>query len=80
MVGPLTHWRLIVSDILSEEIGVLGEIAIDETLEQLNLGEDQMRLDKVIKFLTQLARNLPSDIDRKKIVLEIRDRLYSEYR
>ena len=80
MSVSLENWRVVASDYLVDEIGIIGDIAIQDALDQLGWSEDQLRVDRIQKFLRQLAINLPPDVDRKRLVLTLRDRMFELYR
>jgi hypothetical protein len=67
------YLQTIASEILTEELGILGCIILEETLEQFNIADGELSSGAIIPFLKLLATNLPKDVDRKNIILSIRN-------
>jgi hypothetical protein len=65
--------RIIASEILTEELGVLGDIILDETIMQLGISNGELPPGAAMAFLKLLVTNLPTYVDRKNIIISIRD-------
>ncbi len=72
-------WRGVVAGVLAERVGILSEVIIDETLEEMSVAEDEMQIHMLGSFMKHLYTKLPNDIDRRKLLHEIRDSLMTEY-
>ncbi|MDH3672669.1 MAG: hypothetical protein OES46_16180 [Gammaproteobacteria bacterium] len=75
----IVGWRHVVVDVLAEKVGVLGDMIVDETLGEMSLVEDDMRLGLLSEFIKKLYYKLPEDVDRRKLISEVRDKLMQEY-
>ncbi len=72
-------WRSVVADVLAEKIGILSDIVIDETLEEMGVSEENLQIRQLGIFMKHLYAKLPDDIDRRQLLYEIRDSLMKEY-
>ena len=72
-------WRSVVAGVLAEKVGILSDVVIDETLEEMGLSEDKMEIRLLGIFMKHLYGRLPDDIDRRQCLYEIRDSLMKEY-
>jgi len=75
----IVGWRNVVAGVLAEKVGVLSDIVIDETLEDMGMSEDDMHVGLLIVFIKRLYTKLPDDVDRRKLLYEVRDTLMKEY-
>lgn len=71
------HVRDLIIDKLSEEIGVLAGVIVDDVLADLDIDQDSLK-DKLLatKFLARLKKELPDDLDVPVIIEEIRVAIY----
>jgi GTP-sensing pleiotropic transcriptional regulator CodY len=72
-------WRNVVASALAERVGILSDIVIDETLEEMGVVEEEMQIHMLGSFMRHLYTKLPDDIDRRQLLSEIRDSLMKEY-
>jgi hypothetical protein len=75
----IVGWRDVVVDVLAEKVGVLSDIIVDEALEEMGLIEDDMRVGLLGQFIKKLYYKLPEDVDRRKLISAVRDKLMKEY-
>ncbi len=54
-------------------------MVVEEVLEEMNLTENEMRIGLLGEFMKKLYSRLPEDIDRRKLIHEVRDKLIAEY-
>jgi hypothetical protein len=72
-------WRNVVAGVLAERVGVLSDVVIDETLDEMGVSEDQMQIHQLGIFMKHLYTKLPDDIDRRQMLYEVRDGLMKEF-
>lgn len=75
----IVGWRQVVVNVLAEKVGVLSDIIVEEVLEEMRIAEDDMRIRLFGDFMKKLYSRLPEDIDRRKLIYEVRDKLMAEY-
>jgi hypothetical protein len=75
----IVGWRQVVVNVLAEKVGVLSDIIVEEVLEEMRLTENDMRIGLLGEFMKKLYSRLPEDIDRRKLIYEVRDKLMTEY-
>jgi superfamily I DNA and RNA helicase len=75
----IVGWRQVVVNVLAEKVGVLSDIIVDEVLEEMHLTENDMRIGLFSEFMKKLYSRLPEDVDRRKLIHEVRDKLIAEY-
>lgn len=75
----IVGWRQVVVNVLAERVGVLSDMIVDEVLEEMRLTESDMRVGLFGDFMKKLYSRLPEDIDRRKLIYEVRDKLMEEY-
>ena len=63
------HLRSEITTILSEDIGILAEVVFDETLETLGLDETRLSRFWAGKFIRELDKNLPQDIEHRQPII-----------
>ena len=63
------HLRSEITTILSEDIGILAEVVFDETLETLGLDEERLSRFWAGKFIRELDKNLPQDIEHRQPII-----------
>lgn len=69
--------RDLVIDSLSEKIGVLGGVIVDDVLDELGLGPDGLNNRSTLtRFLARLKHELPGDLDVNGIIEGIRVATY----
>ncbi|MFT6388635.1 MAG: hypothetical protein ACJAUP_002018 [Cellvibrionaceae bacterium] len=57
---------MIISEILTEELGIIGYMIAGEAIEEFTKKNGQLSSKTTIPFLKLLTANRPKDIDRKK--------------
>jgi ATP/maltotriose-dependent transcriptional regulator MalT len=75
----IVGWRQVVVNVLAEKVGVLSDFIVDEVLEEMHLKENDMRIGLFSEFMKKLYSRLPEDVDRRKLIHEVRDKLIAEY-
>ena len=76
----LEGWRDVVRAQLAREVSFLADVLIEEVLgHDLNVAEQDVRPAHINEFLKALYYRLPEDVDRRTIVLGIRDALITEF-
>jgi hypothetical protein len=77
-MSAYTNWKEKTTARLAREIGVLGEIIVDDVVFELGLADADMTTPRqVMAFLTHLQRELPETIDREAVIREIANELLS---
>lgn len=66
-------WRSAVHEVLAEEVGILADMIIDETLEELGINDTQLTRRLAGKFLKLLLTKIPEDVDRPTVGQKIGD-------
>lgn len=72
-------WRNVVAGTLAERVGILSDVVIDEALEEMGVSEEQMQIRMLGIFMKHLYAKLPEEIDRRKLLYEVRNSLMREY-
>ena len=64
-------WKQFTVERLAREIGVLGEIIVDDVLVDLGLEDGKLAPRQLMTFLARLQRELPETVDRDAIIREL---------
>ena len=64
-------WKQYTVERLSREIGVLGEIIVDDVLFDLGFEDGELAPRQLMSFLARLQRELPETVDRDGIIKEL---------
>ncbi len=72
-------WRNVVAGALAERVGILSDIVIDETLEEMGVSEEEMQIRMLGVFMKHLYTKLPEEINRRQLLFEVRNSLMKEY-
>jgi len=75
----LQGWRNNTIRHVAQVLGPAAEIIVDDTIEKNGFSNTEMVPITYLKFLEALYRELPDDVDRKALCLEIRDAVLKEY-
>lgn len=76
----LEGWRTVVRDELAKDVSFLADVIVDEVLSHdLKLEEHAVRTTHINEILKSLYYRLPADLDRRAIVLRVREALVTEF-
>ena len=64
-------WKQFTVERLAREIGVLGEIIVDDVLFDLGFEDGELPPRQLMTFLARLQRELPETVDREAIIQEL---------
>lgn len=64
-------WKQFTVERLAREIGVLGEIIVDDVLFDLGFQDGELAPRQLMSFLARLQRELPETVDREAIIREL---------
>ncbi|BCE02398.1 hypothetical protein [Marinicellulosiphila megalodicopiae] len=67
----MTVWRDTIEDILSEELGMLAPMIIDEILSELKITESSMSGHLSSKFIKLLEKKTKNDIHNPKLLRRV---------
>lgn len=74
----LTNWRETTVAMLSEKVGPVAALLVDDALRKMRDVGSEMPASQFLKFLRTLQGLLPVEIDRKAVCDDIRDAVFRQ--
>lgn len=72
-------WRAVTVQALSEKIGPVADLLVEDVLAKQGVGEEGMNATTYLRFLELLYQELPHDVDRKALCIALRHQVLSLY-
>lgn len=66
------NWTEIAIQVLSEHVGALAPIVVDDAVAKMKLKSDQMQSAFRAEFILRIAQELPESVNRAGIAAELR--------
>ncbi len=74
-VGMITNWRAIVVEVLSEKLGPVAVVIINDVANNMGITSTDIDSKTYAAFLMKLARELPEGVDTIEIIRLCRNRI-----
>lgn len=75
----LPGWRENTIKLVAQVLGPVAELIVDDTINKNGFVDVEMVPTTYLRFLEALYQELPADVDRKSLVLNIRDTMLRNY-
>jgi len=75
----LLGWREDTIKLVAQVLGPVAEIIVDDTIQKNGFSDSEMVPTTYLRFLEALYQELPDDVDRKSLVLKIRNIMLKKY-
>jgi hypothetical protein len=74
-VGMITNWREIVVEVLSEKLGPVAVVIVNDVANKMGITSTDIDSKTYAGFLMKLARELPPGVDTIEIIRLCRNRI-----